>query len=201
MVIKKAPKTKAFQKTTCIRNWKVREYCFVGVFFFFFWMRLIVERIKKFSKEVMRILKEENLKSHELLDQWANKDTKMIKSKKSRKSILDWNSSIAASLLENHRIKLLELQQQQVLSIQQRQLTSARFSQKNGNVRPINTNNKFEEAQREDSIVKKPTPSSPAAKVNEEQQEKGRNTRLEILGIMISLFLLVKRVPTKRLNQ
>lgn len=104
----------------------------------------------------MRILQEDNLKSHELLDQWANKDAKSTKlhHKKSKKSI-DWHNFGAKALLSNVRggagAKTTSDKNQQ-----QRPITSARFSQKN-NVRSINTNNKFEQqTARENSTVKKP---------------------------------------------
>ena len=61
MVIKKVEKTKAFQKTTCIRNWK------------------------RFFKSVMLLLKENNYKGVQLLEMWANKDVKVIKTKKVKK--------------------------------------------------------------------------------------------------------------------
>lgn len=109
----------------------------------------------------MSRLKEENLKSYELLEQWANKDTQKAKSKKSKKS-LDWSSfgtknqisgGISGAIMP--KLNLEKSFQQQ----QQRQPTSARFSQRNA-VRPINTNNRFEQGveaatTRENTIMKK----------------------------------------------
>ncbi|CAF0893285.1 unnamed protein product [Brachionus calyciflorus] len=67
MVIKKVAKTKAFQKTTCIRNWK------------------------RFFKTVLGLLRENNYTSSQLLDMWANKDFRVVKTKKVKKDF-DWNT-------------------------------------------------------------------------------------------------------------
>jgi hypothetical protein len=67
MVIKRVPKTKAFQKTTCIRNWK------------------------KFCKSIMKQLKEQNLKAPQLLEMWENKDVKVAKAKKVKKDF-NWST-------------------------------------------------------------------------------------------------------------
>ena len=67
MVIKKVAKTKAFQKTSCIRNWQ------------------------HFFKTVRALLKDNKYTSQQLLDVWANKDTKMVKSKKVKKDF-NWDN-------------------------------------------------------------------------------------------------------------
>lgn len=67
MVIKKAPKTKAFQKTACLKNWK------------------------KFSRNVLNQLKEHKCTGVQLLDLWQNKDKKVIKHKKEKKEY-NWSN-------------------------------------------------------------------------------------------------------------
>ncbi|RMZ97638.1 Transient receptor potential cation channel subfamily V member 6, partial [Brachionus plicatilis] len=67
MVIKKVAKTKAFEKTSCARNWK------------------------RFFKSVMTLLKDNKYTAEQLLDVWANKDTKLMKSKKIKKEF-NWKN-------------------------------------------------------------------------------------------------------------
>lgn len=74
MVIKKVAKTKAFQKTSCIRNWQ------------------------HFFKTVLALLKDNKYTAQQLLDVWANKDAKMIKSKKVKKDFNWDNYGIAKSV-------------------------------------------------------------------------------------------------------
>lgn len=112
----------------------------------------------------MHTLKEDNLKSHQLLDQWANKDTLKVKPKKSKKS-LEWNSMNNKHQIGGANKAVLE-----------KTLASAKLNQKN----PIRTqnSNKIDQPSitRENTIAKKTPPLSveaqPASKQKFQQYQQ-----------------------------
>lgn len=109
----------------------------------------------------MHTLKEEHLKSHELLDQWANKDTQKAKPKKSKKS-LEWNAMGSKHQIAGNK-SVLE-------TTLRGQLTSAKLNQKNA----IRTaNNKIDQPSltRENTIAKK----TPPLAVEPQQQPPNNN--------------------------